>query len=111
TTNVMNGKISFSDGVVGTWTSSKQRKSTIVLDANGHPSSGTIVTEGSTVITAVDGTIVYSHAVTNPIVENIAFRRHAPVRVTVATTYNRETVTLDFGSGACGSNTVTSTPN
>lgn len=111
TTYVTNGKITFSDGVVGNWASTKQRKSTIVMDANGHPASGTIVTEGSTVITAAEGTVVYSHSVTKPIAENIACHRHAPVSGTVATTYNGDTVSVDFGDGSCTNNTVTCTLN
>ena len=85
----------------------------LTLDANGHPASGTIVTDGSTMIKAVDGTVIYSHTVTKSIVENIACgpRRHAPVSGTVETTYNGDSVSIDFGDGSCTNNTVTCTLN
>src|SRR5205085_1422861 len=71
TTSVAGGKITFSDGTVASWTSSKQRTSDIVLDPTTHrPSSGTIVTTATTTVTDSDGTLIYSHNTTNPITEN-----------------------------------------
>lgn len=112
-TSVTDGKITFSDGTATVWTSNKTRKSNIILDTKGKPSSGTITTDGSTLIKAADGTVVYSHTVTKTLTENIACgpRRHGPVSGTVSTVYNSDNVSVDFGSGSCDSQTITVTIN
>jgi hypothetical protein len=113
TTSVTNGQITFSDGTVAVWASSKQRKSNITLDANNRPVSGQIVTDGGTSVKASDGTVIYSHTITKSLVEDISCggRHHAPVSGTIATVYRTDTVSVDFGSGSCDSNTVTVTLN
>jgi hypothetical protein len=113
TTNVVNGKITFSDGTVSVWTSTKQRKSNITLDSSGHPASGTITTDGSTVVTGSDGTVIYSHSVTKTITENIACgpKHHGPVSGTVTTVYNTDNIVVDFGDGSCSNDSVTVTIN
>lgn len=112
-THVVNGKITFSDGTATTLTSSKERKSTIVLDSSNKPVSGQIVTDGSTVITSVDGTVIYSNTITKSLVEDVSCgrQRHAPVSGTVATVYRMDNVSIDFGNGSCSSTTVTVTLN
>jgi hypothetical protein len=111
TTNVVNGKITFSDGTVSTWVSTKKRASAIILDSNNHPSSGQVVTEGSSSVTATDGTVIYSHTITSPVIENIACRRHTPVSGVVSTVYRTDSVSVDFGNGDCDSTTVSVTLN
>ncbi|MBS1508421.1 MAG: hypothetical protein JSS79_17415 [Bacteroidetes bacterium] len=111
---VTNGKITFSDGTVANWTSSKQRNSTIVFDSVAHrPSSGTIVTTASTSVVATDGTVIYSHNTTKPITENVACgpQHHWPVSGTVETDYRAQTVIVDFGDGTCSNRTISITIN
>jgi hypothetical protein len=111
---VANGKITFSDGTVSTWVSSKQRNTSIVYDSTvHHPTSGTIVTTASTTVTASDGTVIYSHNTTNPVTENIACgrERHWPVSGTVETDYRTQTILIDFGDGTCANRTITVTIN
>ncbi len=113
-TSVANGKISFSDGTVASWTSNRQRTSTIVIDSTTkRPSSGTVVTTSSTVVTATDGTVIYSVNTTNPITENIACgQTHKwPVSGIVETDYRTQTVIVDFGDGTCSNKTITITIN
>lgn len=111
--SVLDGKITFSDGTVSVWTSSKTRKSSIVLDSHGRPASGQIVTEGSTTVKATDGSLIYSHNITKSLVEDIAcgHARHVPVSGTVETVYNSDTLSIDFGTGSCSSRTITVTLN
>src|SRR5260221_1836505 len=114
TTTVTDGKITFSDGTVASWTSSRQRTSDIVLDsATNRPSSGTIVTTATTTVTSTDGTLIYSHNTTNPITENIACGQshHWPVSGTVETIYRTQTVIVDFGDGSCSNKTISVTIN
>lgn len=112
-TAVTDGQITFSDGTLAVWTSTKQRKSTITLDSNNRPVSGQIVTDGGTSVKASDGTVIYSHTITKSLVEDIACggRHHAPVSGTIVTVYRADNVSVDFGSGSCDSNTVTVTLN
>lgn len=112
-TNVTNGKIIFSDGTAATWTSSKQRKSSITLDANNKPASGQIVTDGSTNVIATDGSVIFSNTITKSLVENVACGRehHGPVSGTVGTVFKTDTVSIDFGDGSCSNSTVTVTLN
>lgn len=111
-TSVTDGKITFSDGTVASWASSKQRTTNIVIDSTTHrPSSGTIVTTATTTVTASDGTVIYSHTTSNPLVENVAcgLSHRWPVSGTVETDYNSKTVVIDFGDGTCTNKTVTIT--
>ncbi len=114
TTSVANGKITFSDGTVATWVSDKTRTTNITLDATTHrPVSGTIVTTASTKVTAADATVIYSHATSKPITEDISCGqpRHWPVSGTVETIYRTNTLTIDFGDGSCSNRTITVTIN
>jgi hypothetical protein len=114
TTTVANGKITFNDGTVAAWTSSKQRTTDITIDSTTHrPSSGTIVTNASTSVTATGGTSIYSHNTAKPIVEDIACgsSHHWPVSGTVETVYRTQTVAIDFGDGSCSNKTISLTIN
>lgn len=111
-TTVTNGKITFSDGTVATWASTKQRTTDIVIDAiTKRPSSGSIVTTAVTTVTATDGTLIYSHNTINPIIENLACGQshHWPVSGTVETIYRTQTISVDFGNGSCSNKTITIT--
>ncbi|MBL0744363.1 hypothetical protein [Chryseolinea lacunae] len=112
-TTVTDGKITFSDGTVATWTSDKTRTSTVVLNDNGRPISGEITTEVKTFVTAADGTVIYSHQTTKPLSENLACegRRSGPVSGTLETHYRTDTVVVDFGDGSCTNRTLTITIN
>jgi hypothetical protein len=111
--HVVDGKITFSDGTASVWTSSKSRTSSVVLNANNRPISGQIVTEGSTGVTATDGTLIYSHNITKSLIENIGCGpgHHAPVSGTVETVYNTDKLSIDFGDGSCSNTKVTVTLN
>ncbi|HLZ16873.1 MAG TPA: hypothetical protein VKQ08_07525 [Cyclobacteriaceae bacterium] len=114
TSSVANGKITFSDGTVASWTSSKQRLTDITIDSTTlRPVSGTITTTASTAVTATEGTIIYSSNTTNPIIENVACGRahHWPVSGTVETDYRSQMVVIDFGDGSCSNKTITVTIN
>jgi hypothetical protein len=114
TTAVADGRITFADGTVTTWTSDRQRTSNITFDeTTGRPVSGTIETEVNTAVTAVDGTVTYSHKTTAPLVENIACekRKYGPVSGTLETIYGDDTVIVDFGDGSCNNRTITITIN
>lgn len=112
-TNVSDGKITLADGTVASWTSTRQRSSAIVSDANGKPSSGEIKTEASSVIKLEDGTVIYSNTTTSPITEDLSCgrERRSPVSGTVATVYRTDTVVLDFGDGSCSNRSVSVTIN
>lgn len=112
TTSVTGGKITFSDGTVATWTSSKQRKSSITLDANKRPVDGNVTIEGETVVAAGES-VIYSHAITKTITENVACRRehHGPVSGTVETHYKTDSIVIDFGDGSCGNSTISVSVN
>lgn len=112
-TNVTNGKITLADGSIADWSSTKQRNSTITLDADNKPLSGTITTEGSSSVKFMDGSVLYSNTITTPIIEDIACGRgrHSPVSGTLSTTYKIDTVAIDFGDGSCANTTLTVTIN
>jgi hypothetical protein len=110
-TTVTDGKITLADGTVATWTSTRTRSSSVVLDSNGRPTSGEIKTEANSSVKLSDGTVIYSNVTTAPVVEKIECRRHAPVSGTVTTIYRTDTVVLDFGDGSCSNNTVSVTVN
>lgn len=112
-TAVTNGKITFEDGIVATWTSDRSRVSDITLDATtNRPVSGTITTNVNTQVVA-GGSVIYSHKATSPLVENVACggRRRGPVSGVLETIYRDDTVTVDFGDGSCSNTTVTITFN
>jgi hypothetical protein len=113
TTAVSNGKITFADGTVAMWTSDKTRATDITLDANGHPASGTIVTEVNTAVVASDGTVIYSHKTSSPLTENVACerRRHGPVSGVLETVYGADKVVVNFGDGTCENSSITITLN
>jgi hypothetical protein len=109
-TSVTGGKITFSDGTVATWTSDKQRNSNLTLDSSSNkPISGEITTEGGTVVTSSDNSILYSHLITKAIIENVACGRnhHGPVRGTIETHYKTDAISIDFGDGSCDNKTIT----
>lgn len=113
-TTVSGGRITFADGTVTTWASDKARTTSFSLDATtGKPVSGTITTEVSTTVTAADGSVLYSHKTTAPLVENIACtrRKFGPVSGTLETVYGDDTVIVDFGDGSCENRTITITIN
>ena len=109
---VSDGKITLSDGTICSWTSTKSRKSNITLNSNNRPASGQITIEGSTAVTATNGTIIYAHTITSPVIEDVSCaHRHAPVSGTVSTIYRTDTVLVDFGNGSCDNQSVTITLN
>jgi hypothetical protein len=113
TTSVSDGKIIFADGTSTTWTSDKTRTSNITFDDNGHPASGTIVTEVNTSVISSDGSVIYSHQTASPLTENVSCdrRRHGPVSGTLETVYGTDTVVMNFGDGSCDNRTITVTLN
>jgi hypothetical protein len=113
-TTVTDGKITFSDGSVALWTSDKSRSSSIVLDASTNQLiNGTISTEVNTKISKADGTVIYAHVTTKPLIENIACdrRRHGPVSGTLETTYGSDDIVVDYGDGSCSNQKVSITIN
>jgi hypothetical protein len=112
TTKVSGGRITFSDGTVASWLSSKSRGTDIAFDSTRRPVSGTIITEGSSAVTSSSGDVIYSHKVTKSIVEDLSCRqRHKPVSGTVETVYHTDTVSIDFGDGSCSGNKAVVTLN
>lgn len=114
TTSVANGKITFSDGTVSAWSSTRTRTTDLTIDSTTHrPTSGTIVTTASTSVIATDGTIIYSHNTTTPVTVNVACgeEHRWPVSGTVETDYRTQTVVVDFGDGSCSNKTITITIN
>jgi hypothetical protein len=113
TTSVSDGTITFSDGTEAVWTSSKKRVSEITYDENGHKAVGEITTDVSTKVTAADGTVIFSHVTTEPLLENLACekRRNGPVSGTLETIYREDTIAVDYGDGSCDNRTITVTIN
>ncbi|NOS92408.1 MAG: hypothetical protein HOP30_10835 [Cyclobacteriaceae bacterium] len=107
--SVSNGKITFTDGTITDWVSTKKRTSTVTLDSNNKPVSGTIVTEGNTSVTLTSGTVLFSNTITKPITDDISCgrERHSPVSGTASTIYKTDTVIIDFGDGSCSNKTIT----
>jgi hypothetical protein len=104
TTTVADGKITFSDGTVATWTSSRQRDTQITIDpATNRPSSGTIVSTASVTVGSI-----YSHVTTKPVTEDLSCgrERHWPVSGTIETKYNSSDIVIDFGDGSCSNKTI-----
>ncbi|MFZ6010629.1 MAG: hypothetical protein ACOYXT_09800 [Bacteroidota bacterium] len=107
-TSVSDGKITFADGSLASWSSEKTRTSHITLDDSGKPESGEIVTEVNTEVKASDGTLIFAHHTTKPLTENITCRRRpGPVSGTLETVYHEDTVTVDYGDGSCDNKTIT----
>jgi hypothetical protein len=102
TTSVSNGKITLTNGTVATWTSDRSRVSD--LDA------GTVTTEVSASAVA-NGTTIYSHNTTTPLVGKMNCGKPGPVSGVVATVYRNNNITIDFGNGSCSNRTVTITVN
>jgi hypothetical protein len=111
-TTVTGGKITFSNGTVASWSSDRSRLSQIVLNDKGRPESGTITTQVNTSVIA-DGTVIYSHKTTSPLVEDLGCdgRRPAPVSGVVETAYRSNKISIDFGDGSCNNRTITITVN
>lgn len=109
-TSVANGKITFTDGTIATWTSERSRVSDITLDDNGHAESGTVTTEVSSSVVA-NGTTIYSHNTTAPLVEKIECRKPGPVSGVVETVYRDNDISIDFGDGSCSNRTISITVN
>jgi hypothetical protein len=108
-TTVANGKITFSDGSVATWTSTRERDSQIVIDpTTNRPSSGTIVSTASVSVGSI-----YSHVTTKAVTEDLSCGRdrHWPVSGTVETKYRSNDVVVDFGDGTCSNKTISITIN
>jgi len=105
-TSVSDGKITFTDGTVATWTSDRSRVSDITDDG------GTITTEVNTSV-AANGTVIYSHKTSSPLTENLACegRRPGPVSGVVEIVYRDNNVSIDFGDGSCSNRTITITVN
>ncbi|MEQ9168561.1 MAG: hypothetical protein RLO12_20045 [Fulvivirga sp.] len=106
---VSNGKFTFSDGTTADWVSSKSRSISIVINEDrGIPKSGTSTSSSETIITQRDGTILYSHKTTSPLVSDMecAFsnrRGRKPSSGIVETVYGENRLEIDFGSGDCSS--------
>ncbi len=111
TTTVTGGKITFTDGTVASWVSNRSRVSSITLDSNGRPASGTITTDGTSTVTSSGGDVIYSHKVTKSIIEDLSCHNHKPVSGTVQTTYHTDVVSVDFGDGSCSNTRATVTLN
>lgn len=107
--SVSNGKLTLADGTIATWVSTKKRTSTVTVDSNNKPVSGTIVTEGNTSVTLGSGTVLFSNTITKPITDDVSCgrERHSPVSGTVSTVYKTDTVIIDFGDGSCTNKTIT----
>jgi hypothetical protein len=113
-TTVNDGKITLTNGTVATWTSSKTRLSEITVDnTTGKALLGTITSQVNTQIITADGTVIYSHVTTKPLIENVACNRshHGPVSGTLQTIYRSHNVIVDYGDGTCENKTVTVTIN
>lgn len=112
TTSLANGTITFTDGTVATWQSEKSRVTDVALDAEGDLESGTITTTANTTVVA-NGTVIYSHKTTTPLVENLACegKRKGPVSGFLETVYRDNVVTIDFGNGSCVDRTIIITIN
>ncbi|HEX8061449.1 MAG TPA: hypothetical protein VF473_10965 [Cyclobacteriaceae bacterium] len=103
-TSVSNGQITFTDGTAATWTSERSRVTNMT--------AGTITNQVNTSVVA-NGTTIYSHKTTTPLLEklNCEGRRPGPVSGVVATVYRTNNISIDFGNGSCTNRTVTITVN
>jgi len=109
TTTVANGKITFNDGTVATWTSSRERVTQVTIDpSTNRPSSGSVVSTAS--VTVGD---IYSHITTKAVTEDLSCgrERHWPVSGTIETKYKSNDIVIDFGDGSCSNKTVSVTIN
>jgi len=60
-----------------------------------------------------DGSVLYSHETTTPLVENVACgkRRNGPVSGVLETIYHEDTLVVNYGDGSCENKTVAITHN
>lgn len=112
---VSGGKFTFSDGTTADWVSSKSRNISIEIpDGGGRPSSGSATSESETVVTSADGTLVYSHKTTSPVVMDVSCmgrgKGRKPASGTIEGIYGENTIEVDFGNGDC-TNSITVTVN
>ena len=116
-TVVTDGKITFSDGSVATWTSEKQRVTQIdiaLADEDEFHRSGTITTTVNSAVTLEGGAVIYAHKTNEPLVRNMECaraRRKGPVSGELETVYRDTTVVVTYGDGTCENRTVTITVN
>ena len=116
-TVVTDGKITFSDGSVATWTSEKQRVTQIdiaLADGDEFHRSGTITTTVNSAVTLEGGAVIYAHKTNEPLVRNMECaraRRKGPVSGELETVYRDTTVVVTYGDGTCENRTVTITVN
>jgi hypothetical protein len=113
TTTVTGGKITFTDGTAATWTSNKKRDTNITLNSDGIATAGEITTEVATDVTTANGTVIYAHQTTKPLIEDLSCKRNhrGPVSGTLKTIYRDDTVIVDFGDGSCDNNNISITVN
>lgn len=114
TTTLSGGKITFADGTAATWSSDKERKTDITLSSTtGHPDSGEVTTTGATLVKSSNSSIIYSHVITQAVVEDLSCheQHHGPVSGTIKTLYNSNTIEVDFGDGTCGNSSISVTLN
>ena len=112
--NVANGKITFASGETAIWTSTKSRQSNIQKAAGSKkPTSGTIVIQVKTSIVTASGAVIYSHETTTPLKIDLSCegRRRGPISGKVETKYRENTISVDYGNGACENQTITITIN
>lgn len=114
TSDVADGKITLSDGEVLNWISTKKRDGYFTFDDADNLVSGYAFIESSTALTKSDGAVWYSHSTTSPVKVDMvcsSSKRQKPVTGTVQTTYNGNTIAVDFGDGSCGNRNVSVTIN
>lgn len=105
-TVIVNGTITLSDGSIKTWSGESSRSITVVLGEEGkRPTSAQSTAEAETEITHADGSVMYSHKTTSPIVSDMECaamgRRTKPSSGTVETQYGENLIVVDFGNGEC----------
>lgn len=98
TTSVSNGKITFTDGTVATWTSDRSR----ITDTSAQ----TVTTRVDAAVIA-GNTVIYSHKTTADLVEDLQCHKPGPVSGMVETVYRSNNISIDFGNGSCSNRTVT----
>jgi len=114
TSNVANGKIIFASGETATWTSTKSRQSNIQkASGSKKPTSGTILIQAKTSIVTTSGSVIYSHETTSPLKIDLSCegKRRGPISGKIETEYRENTISVDYGNGACENQTITITIN
>lgn len=112
--SVSNGKITFSDGSVGVWTSTKSRNTEIIFgELVNRPVGGTITTVVASKVTLENGSTIYSHESIEPLIEklNCGGKKRAPVSGVVKTNYRDQELVVDFGEGSCDKMSIAITLN